>query len=44
MHYLIIRIKRPLNHYDKGKTVNFIVSVGDDVVIVEMNNNNSGRD
>ena len=35
---------KPLNHYDKGKTVDFIVSVGDDVVIVEMNNNNSGRD
>ena len=34
---------RPLNHYDKGRIVDFIVSVGDDVVIVEMNNN-AGRD
>jgi len=35
---------KPLNLYDKGKTVDFIVSVGDDVIVVEMNNNNTGRD
>ncbi len=34
---------KPLNRFDKGKTVDFMVSVGDDLVIVEMNNN-AGRD
>lgn len=34
---------KPLNLYDKGKIVDFIVSVGQDVVVVEMNNNNSGQ-
>ena len=35
---------KPLNRYDKGKTLDFIVSVGNDIIVVEMNNNNSGRD
>ena len=35
---------KPLNKYDKGKSVDFIVDVGDDVIIVEMNNNSTGRD
>ena len=34
---------KPLNRFDRGKTVDFMVSVGDDLVIVEMNNN-AGRD
>ena len=35
---------RPLNRYDKGKHLDFIVEVGNEVVIVELNNNSKGYD
>ena len=34
----------PLNIHDKSKTVDFIVHVGNDTIIMELNNNNSGKD
>ena len=35
---------KPLNLYDKQKTVDFIVDLDDEIVVVELNNNNTGRD
>ena len=37
-------ILKPLNRNDKGKYLDFFVEVGNDLVIVELNNNNSGLD
>ena len=34
----------PFNMYDRKKTVDFIVSVSDDIIILELNNNNLGKD
>ena len=34
----------PLSFYDKKKTVDFIVEIGDELIIVELNNSNSGID
>ena len=35
---------RPLNEYDKGKRLDFIVEVENELVIVELNNNSKGYD
>ena len=32
----------PLNSFDKGKTVDFLVELKNELIVIEMNNNNSG--